>query len=141
MNFNEYQIKAHETAIYPTRIKLEIVESNVTQENDMILERTINSGLEWIYPALGLAGESGELLNKLKKVIRDQNGRIHLVGSEYGEKIDILSLESELGDLLWYVSELATVLGLNLNLIADDNIKKLAERAKQNKIHGSGDKR
>lgn len=125
MDFREYQKRAHSTAIYPTDIKLHIGEHTLG-----FPEKEVE--LSWIYPALGLAGESGEILNKLKKVIRDNDGS--LIG--YSELIS-----NELGDILWYVSELATTLGLDLNNIAVWNTEKLAQRAKENKIKGSGDNR
>jgi NTP pyrophosphatase (non-canonical NTP hydrolase) len=132
LDFRTYQKKAHETAIYPTDITLNEWHDQISQHQEKI---------SWIYPALGLSGEVGETLNKLKKVIRDQKGELHLVGSEYGEKIDLTTIEDELGDIQWYVAELATSLGLNLDVIADNNIRKLAKRKVENKIHGSGDKR
>lgn len=124
MNFNEYQKKAHSTAQYPLNIKLEEY-----REDELIGTRA----LMWVYPALGLAGESGELLNKLKKVIRDHNGEIP-------DKL-FPEIRNELGDLLWYIAELSGTLNCSLDNIAEDNIFKLEMRAKQNKIKGSGDNR
>lgn len=126
MNFSEYQKKAHETAIYPTDIGLFDV-TGYDMGSYPLIE------LKWIYPALGLAGESGELLNKLKKVIRDQNGEIY--------PSNIIDLMNEIGDLLWYISEICSVFDFDLDMIARHNILKLAKRAKDNKIKGSGDNR
>ena len=81
------------------------------------------------YPALGLSGEVGELNNKIKKIIRDK------------KDIDKKDAVKELGDILWYVSALSSDLGLSLEYIANENIKKLKQRKKQNTIHGSGDYR
>lgn len=130
MNFNEYQKKAHETAQYPENL------FDISQWgwNGIVnVESKTTPKLNWIYPALGLAGESGKLLNKLKKIIRDKNGQIDLETRE--------QLRSELGDILWYVSELAGVLDCDLDMIARNNIGKLALRALENKIKGSGDNR
>ncbi len=110
MKFDEYQKKAHSTAIYPPL-----------------------GGAGWVYPALGLSGEAGEIANKLKKVIRDKGGKL----TDEDRQI----LKGELGDVLWYVSELAHQLGLSLEEIAQENIKKLASRAERGKLTGSGDKR
>lgn len=88
------------------------------------------------YPALGLAGEAGEVANKIKKIIRDQNANVKNLPSEV--KNDIAS---ELGDCLWYISALATDLGIGLDGIAIENVKKLQKRKEQGTIHGSGDKR
>jgi len=87
----------------------------------------------FLYPALGLAGEAGEVLENVKRIIRDDEGKI---SKERKEKI-----KKELGDLLWYVSQTATECGLDLNDIAEDNLIKLLDRLKRNKIKGEGDNR
>lgn len=99
MNFQEYQMKSRETAVY-----------------DMTT----------IYPTLGLCGEVGEFANKIKKVYRDDNG---IVSKEMYD-----SLLSELGDVLWYVANCATDLGMDLNSIAEMNIKKLEQRKINNYV-------
>lgn len=109
MNFKEYQEKAKETAIYP------------------------KTEPSWLYPLLGLGGETGEIFEKLKKVIRDENGRVSQ------EKLELI--KKELGDVLWYLATLSTELGLDLNEIAEENIKKLFSRKERNVLHGSGDLR
>jgi NTP pyrophosphatase (non-canonical NTP hydrolase) len=109
MEFNEYQKKSRETAIYPQQ------------------------GENFIYPTLGLVGESGEVAEKIKKVIRDKEGIIDEKTRE--------AVEKELGDVLWYVAQLATELKLSLNKIAQINVEKLASRMKRGKIKGSGDNR
>ena len=88
------------------------------------------------YPALGLAGEAGEVANKIKKIIRDQNANVKNLSSEVKDDI-----ASELGDCLWYISALATDLGIGLDGVAIENVKKLQKRKEQGTIHGSGDKR
>ena len=109
MEFNEYQKKSRETAIYPQQ------------------------GENFIYPTLGLVGESGEVAEKIKKVIRDKEGIIDEKTRE--------AVEKELGDVLWYVAQLATELKLSLNKIVQINIEKLASRMERGKIKGSGDNR
>lgn len=109
MNFKDYQKKSKKTAIYPNR------------------------GKNYIYPTLGLAGEAGEVAEKIKKVIRDKKLKIDL-----NTKTEI---SKELGDILWYVSQLATELELDLNKIASQNIEKLFSRKKRGKLSGSGDNR
>ncbi|MCL4380931.1 nucleoside triphosphate pyrophosphohydrolase family protein [Candidatus Marsarchaeota archaeon] len=81
------------------------------------------------YPALALSGEVGELNNKIKKVIRDN------------VKLNKKDASKELGDILWYVSALASDMELKLEDIAAENIAKLKDRKKRNKISGSGDYR
>ncbi|HPN54419.1 MAG TPA: nucleoside triphosphate pyrophosphohydrolase family protein [Candidatus Moranbacteria bacterium] len=92
-----------------------------------------NVGNNFIYPTLGLSGEAGEVAEKIKKVIRDKNG---IIDDETKELI-----EKELGDVLWYVSQLATELNLSLDKIAEKNIEKLYSRLERGKIQGSGDNR
>ena len=92
-----------------------------------------------IYPALGLANESGEVLGKLKKMIRDDNSRLDGPGSMTDEQRH--QIASELGDVLWYVAQLASELGYDLEEVATANLNKLASRAARGRIGGSGDQR
>jgi len=71
--------------------------------------------------------------DKVKKVMRDRAGVFD------AEVRDDLRLE--LGDVLWYVAQLATELGLDLEDVATANLEKLASRAARNVISGSGDRR
>lgn len=87
----------------------------------------------FIYPTLGLSGEAGEVAEKIKKVIRDKNG---VIDDETREEI-----EKELGDVLWYVSQIATELGLSLDEIGEKNIEKLYSRMERGKLQGNGDNR
>ncbi|MEO1003903.1 MAG: nucleoside triphosphate pyrophosphohydrolase family protein [Cyanobacteria bacterium J06638_7] len=92
-----------------------------------------DAGANPIYPTLGLCGEAGEVADKVKKVIRDRGG-------EFGPEV-ISALELELGDVLWYVAQLASELGLDLEQVAQANLTKLASRAARNVISGEGDLR
>jgi NTP pyrophosphatase (non-canonical NTP hydrolase) len=109
MTFKEYQELAKTTAAYP------------------------NIGNNYIYPTLGLAGETGEVAEKIKKVIRDNNG---MVDSEKKEEI-----AKELGDVLWYLAQLSTELKLDFDYIAEKNLEKLKSRQERNRLHGNGDNR
>jgi NTP pyrophosphatase (non-canonical NTP hydrolase) len=82
---------------------------------------------------LGVAGEAGEVCEKVKKVLRDKNGAFD------NEAIEAIMLE--LGDLLWYVAALASELGSNLEMVAVLNLLKLEDRKERGKLHGSGDSR
>jgi len=103
MTFNEYQEKASKTAIYPEQFKL-------------------------VYPALGLAGEAGEVAEKVKKLIRDGT-------------LQVEDLKKELGDVLWYVSAPASDLNIDLDDVAATNVAKLQSRSARGVIGGSGDNR
>ena len=109
MEFNEYQSAARRTAKYP------------------------NIGSNICYPTLGLAGETGEVAEKIKKIIRDNGG---VVDDERRE-----ALKKELGDVLWYIASLCSELGLSMDDVAAHNIHKLSDRWNRNAIHGSGDNR
>ena len=109
MDFNEYQKESRKTAHYP------------------------DADNNFIYPTLGLAGEAGEVAEKIKKVIRDKSG---IVDAETRENI-----KKELGDVLWYVSQIATELNLPLEDVARGNIEKLFSRMKRGKLNGDGDDR
>lgn len=92
-----------------------------------------NAGENFIYPTLGLSGEAGEVAEKIKKVLRDKNGAI--------DKETKTAIEKELGDVLWYVAQLSTELGLNMDEVAEKNIEKLYDRMNRGKLNGSGDNR
>lgn len=109
MDFKEYQKESKKTALYP------------------------ESGNNFIYPTLGLSGESGEVADKIKKIIRDDGGH---VSEEKREDI-----KKELGDVLWYVAQLATELHLDLDDIAKGNLEKLFSRKERGVLGGSGDNR
>lgn len=108
MKLNEYQEAAIETAIY-------------------------GEGQKIIYPTLGLAGEAGEVADKVKKVLRDNDG-------VFTDDIKT-SVAKEIGDVLWYIAALSRDLGYTLEDIAKMNIEKLESRKQRNVISGSGDER
>jgi NTP pyrophosphatase (non-canonical NTP hydrolase) len=108
MTFNLYQKLARKTAIYPKSAKI-------------------------IYPTLGLCGESGEVAEKIKKIIRDNSSKF--------DKISKIEIMKELGDVLWYIANLAYDLNIPMDSVADFNIKKLKSRKIRNQLHGQGDNR
>jgi NTP pyrophosphatase (non-canonical NTP hydrolase) len=88
----------------------------------------------WLaYPALGLSGEAGEVAEHAKKAIRDDDG---IVTDERS-----FAMAKELGDVLWYVAQLASELGLDLDEIAQANLDKLLSRQRRGVLSGSGDDR
>jgi len=109
-DINNYQRNALATAVYP--------------ESGQV------GGL--VYTALGLVGESGEIANKVKKILRGDKE----LTFETKEAI-----ASELGDVLWYVAAAADELGYFLSDIAQINLDKLSHRAENGKIKGDGDER
>ncbi len=108
MTFDDYQKAAVATAIYPDDLKL-------------------------IYPAIGLAGETGEVMEHIKKTIRDNNRQL----TEDRRH----ALAKELGDVLWYMANLAEDAGLSLADIARQNIEKVNSRKARGVQLGSGDNR
>lgn len=103
MNLNDYQKMAARTAIYKTTHAI-------------------------LYPALGLAGEAGEVANKIKKMLRDDD-------------FDRSAIAEEIGDVLWYVAALSRDLNIDLHDIAMNNLEKLYGRKARGTLSGSGDKR
>jgi NTP pyrophosphatase (non-canonical NTP hydrolase) len=88
----------------------------------------------WLaYPALGLCGEAGEVAEHAKKAIRDDQGQI----SDERRA----AMAAELGDVLWYVAQLASELELELEQIAQANLAKLRSRQQRGVLSGSGDNR
>jgi len=103
------------------------------QQQSRQTARYPNAGSNPIYPTLGLCGEAGEVADKVKKVIRDRGG-------SFSPEV-VQALKLELGDVLWYVAQLSTELGLDLAEVAAANLDKLASRAARNVISGDGDHR
>lgn len=110
MTANEFQLKAHTFAAYDKA-----------------------DCPDYVYPALGLAEEAGEVAGKYAKAIRDENGHF----SEERKQ----AIKKELGDVMWFVAELSTLLGITLEEVMTCNIEKLNSRKLRNCINGSGDDR
>ena len=92
-----------------------------------------DAGDNLLYPTLGLCGEAGEVAEKVKKMVRDDGGELTPQRRE--------ALAGELGDVLWYVAQLATEAGLELGEVAEGNLAKLRSRQERAVLHGSGDER
>jgi NTP pyrophosphatase (non-canonical NTP hydrolase) len=108
-HFDLYQDVAESTAVYPDK------------------------GDNLYYPALGLAGEAGEVCEKIKKIMRDQKGHF--------TEDNVEEISKELGDVLWYVAMLAVEFNIALSSVAEDNLAKLQDRMDRGVIKGSGDNR
>jgi NTP pyrophosphatase (non-canonical NTP hydrolase) len=109
LTMNEYQKKAMETAVYPKDVA-------------------------FYYLTMKLAGEAGEVCEKIGKVVRDR-GVAKFSESEKRE------IAKELGDVLWYVSGLSYELGFSLEQVAKMNRAKLKDRAERGVLKSSGDNR
>jgi NTP pyrophosphatase (non-canonical NTP hydrolase) len=109
MTFDEYQDASRKTAQYP------------------------DLGRNLAYPTLGLAGETGEVAERIKKLYRDDGGVLT------PERRD--ALKAELGDVLWYVAALCSELGLRMGEVAEYNVGKLRDRRNRHVIQGDGDER
>ncbi len=86
-----------------------------------------------IYPTLGLTNEAGEVAGKVKKIFRDKGGVISPEDRE--------ALKHELGDVLWYLTQICTELDLTLDEVAGANLTKLFSRLERGQIRGEGDNR
>lgn len=117
MNFNQYQAFAIKTAQYPA------VEGVGTQN--------------LVYPAMGLAGEAGEYLDKVKKNWRNHNS---MTAANLTEE-QVTEFVKELGDVLWYLAASAKELGVSLEVVAATNIAKLTDRRERGVIKSEGDNR
>jgi len=109
MLLSDYQSRSRATALYP-------------QMGDNLL-----------YPTLGLCGEAGEVAEKIKKMVRDDDGIL--------SDARRAALSKELGDVLWYLAQIATEAELDLEAIAEENLEKLLSRRDRDVLQGSGDDR
>jgi NTP pyrophosphatase (non-canonical NTP hydrolase) len=118
--FNEYQQGALSTAVYP-------------------------EGTDLVYLPLKLAGEAGEVAEKIGKAVRNgsivfDNGTVRWRDSIAEHEIG-QDLAKEIGDVLWYVAVLSSVLGFPLLRVAQMNLNKLADRSLRSVLIGEGDDR
>src|SRR6266568_13164 len=109
MEFNEYQKESRKNAIYH------------------------GLGNNFSFPTIGLAGETGEVAEKIKKILRDKGGIV--------DEISKQEVRKELGDVLWYLSQIASEFDLSLEDVATGNLEKIASRRERGMVHGEGDNR
>jgi len=117
-NFGYYDNFEANENIDPMDYSLWVEKKIITKDQERLIENI-----------LGLVGETGEVAEKIKKLIRD------------GNKIANEEILKELGDVLFYTTALANLYGKGLQEVMKLNIKKLDDRQKRNKIQGSGDNR
>ncbi len=115
MDFNEYQFKTNATVVSKSQYQME----------------------RMFYLGLGIADEAGEVAGKLKKFIRDDG----MTGTSELNAEQKEALMKEVGDVLWYIAQLAETCGYQLEDVAAMNIEKLSSRLERGKIGGSGDNR
>ena len=111
MDFNEYQKLAARTATFENK----------------------EAWYPLMYVALGVAGESGELIEKLKKVMRNDDG---VISEEKRE-----GMKQEIGDILWYLSQFARLIDVSFQDVAQANIDKTWDRAQRGVLKSEGDNR
>lgn len=93
MRFNEYVEKAM-----------------ITKNTELTKEETLGNA------AMGLSGETGEVVDIIKK---------HLY---QGHKLNVEHIREEVGDILWYIALLADTVDLDVEEIMEENIEKLEKR-------------
>ena len=125
---DEYQRLAHSFAFYTKPAIVE--ESNL---HGSFKTAQVKATCDFVYPCLGLAEETGELNGKFAKIIRDKRG---IMSEE-----DITAISKEIGDCLWMIAEICTVLNLTMSEVMIQNIQKLEDRRNRNVLSGSGDNR
>lgn len=113
MNIDEYQEKAKKYDFF-----------EVTEDFNEVA---------FLEKVLGVVGEAGETADKIKKIIRDKSGK-----PTDGDKVEITK---ELGDILWYLVNIARYMGVTMTEVAQMNLDKLESRRERNKLHGEGDNR
>lgn len=115
MEMNDYQGQALTTASYP------------------------DIGRNLTYTTLGLAGEAGELANKVKKLVREKGYR---AGEPFAlDDDDYHAIKAELGDCLWYIAATCHEIGTWMGLVGEGNLSKLGDRKARGLIDGDGDNR
>jgi NTP pyrophosphatase (non-canonical NTP hydrolase) len=100
----------------------------LTEYQDKAMETAMDTALNPAYMIANLTAEAGEVAGKYAKWIRD--------GVQDDEGLFL-----ELGDVLWQVAGVATVMGWRLDEVAYQNLNKLASRKQRNALSGSGDAR
>jgi len=126
LGFNNYQKIMATTAIYP-EVYVKTGEGELVPAN-------------YIYPSLGISDEAGEVTGKIKKILRDRTGQIRSPEGVLDPEVKDM-ITKELGDVLWYVSQLAREFDISLQDVAEKNVEKILSRQERGKIKGSGDDR
>ena len=129
MDCREFQEKAHKTAEYPTILLV----TKMTKDIKKLIEAGLLVDVSFIYSSLGISGEAGEVVEKVKKVVRNDLGRM-----SYEKKEQIIK---EIGDCFWYLAELCTFMKVDMEDVMEYNIHKLRDRQQRDVICNEGDNR
>ncbi len=138
--YGEGEVKARPSAMFTEQL---VIEGEITPRFTLVSEGVEvdwegyqresrqtaiypNVGSNPIYPTLGLAGEAGEVANVVKKMWREHEGEID---AEHRKLI-----AEELGDVLWYMAQLATELHVSLADIVRVNLAKIRARYGNNEV-------
>jgi len=116
-----------------TAAAVDALDLNSYQEAAAYTGGPISTDHPIVYPTLGLTNEAGEVAGKVKKIFRDRGGVV--------TDDDRAALTLELGDVLWYLAELCTRLGISLEDVAAANLEKLRGRTERGTLAGDGDTR
>mgnify|MGYP000932354050 CR=1 FL=1 len=111
----------------------EIKVSYFSEFHARVLDTLMLSGAERLdldHMAYGLLEESGEVAGELKRLMREDNGHMNTPRRE--------AILKEMGDVLWYLDALATVLDSSLEEVATNVAKKLADRKARGVLMGRG---
>jgi len=115
------------------RLSMDKTSFNIYQQQSRKTWNLVHTDHPIVYPTLGLVNEAGEVAGKIKKIFRDKGGQI---GEEERQ-----ALKGELGDVLWYLTQICTELDLTLEEVAAYNLEKLLDRLERGVIRGDGDVR
>lgn len=107
-----------------------VVETAVFQKN---LPHLTHADACILYAALGLVEEAGEIAGKVKKALRKGTSPEGLRRSQ--------ALREELGDVAWYLAQLAHQLSFPLSEVITSNLEKLEDRTLRGVVVGEGDNR
>lgn len=124
LNLEEYARMTQKAAIYRDEVDDLVAEAS---------DESIAKMLKIFYATTGLAGEAGEIANKVKKILRDNRG---VVSEDTRTK-----LLGELGDVAWYLVALTEELGFTIEEVLAFNYEQIRSRQARGTLTGDGDDR
>jgi NTP pyrophosphatase (non-canonical NTP hydrolase) len=100
----------------------------IEEYQELAFKTALETAKNPAYMVANLTSEAGEVAGKYAKWIRDG-------------VLDEAGMQKEVGDVLWQIAGLSTVMGWSLADLASKNLQKLAQRQANNTLKGSGDER